>query len=92
MAEEQLRFFDGRGYPENLVGENIPLLARITSVADSFDAMSSRRTYRNSLEISIIIEEIRKNKGTQFDPKIADVFLDILENEYDKIEAIQKKY
>ena len=84
--------FDGRGYPENLVGENIPLLARITSVADSFDAMSSRRTYRSSLEISIIIEEIRKNKGTQFDPKIADVFLDILENEYDKIEAIQKKY
>lgn len=84
--------FDGRGYPENLKGEEIPLLARITSVADAFDAMSSRRTYRNNLELEVIKEEIRKNKGTQFDPKAADVFLDILENEYGKIEAIQEKY
>ena len=67
-------------------------MARITSVADSFDAMSSRRTYRNSLEISIIIEEIRKNKGTQFDPKIADTFLDILNNHYDQDEKIRNKY
>ena len=84
--------FDGRGYPSNLAGENIPLFARITAVADSFDAMSSRRTYRDSLDIGIIIEEIRKNKGTQFDPKIADVFLGILENEFEKIKEIQEKY
>lgn len=84
--------FDGRGYPSNLAGENIPLFARITAVADSFDAMSSRRTYRDSLDIGIIIEEIRKNKGTQFDPKIADVFLEILENEFEKIKEIQEKY
>src|SRR5574344_1722010 len=46
--------YDGRGYPENLAGEQIPLLARITSVADAFDAMSSRRTYRNNLELEVI--------------------------------------
>ncbi|MBR2240268.1 MAG: HD domain-containing protein [Clostridia bacterium] len=84
--------YDGRGYPENLVGENIPLLARITSVADAFDAMSSRRTYRNNLDIDIIKEEIRKNRGTQFDPKAANIFLDILENEFEKIKEIQDKY
>ena len=84
--------YDGRGYPENLVGENIPLLARITTVADAFDAMSSRRTYRNNLDIETIKEEFRKNRGTQFDPKIDDVFLDILENEFDKIKEIQEKY
>lgn len=84
--------YDGRGYPENLVGENIPLLARITTVADAFDAMSSRRTYRNNLDIETIKEEFRKNRGTQFDPKIDDVFLDILENELDKIKEIQEKY
>lgn len=84
--------YDGRGYPENLVGENIPLLARITSVADAFDAMSSRRTYRNNLEMEVIKEEIRKNRGTQFDPKAADIFLDILDNEFEKIKEIQEKY
>ena len=84
--------YDGRGYPENLVGENIPLLARITAVADAFDAMNSRRTYRNNLELEVIKEEIRKNRGTQFDPKAADIFLDILENEFEKIREIQDKY
>ena len=84
--------YDGRGYPENLVGENIPLLARITSVADAFDAMSSRRTYRNNLEMEVIKEEIRKNRGTQFDPKAADIFLDLLDNEFEKIKEIQEKY
>ena len=84
--------YDGRGYPENLKGEDIPLLARITAVADAFDAMSSRRTYRNSLDISVIIEEFRKNRGSQFDPRLADIFLEILENEYEKIREIQDKY
>ena len=84
--------YDGRGYPENLKGEDIPLLARIATVADAFDAMSSKRTYRNSLDIDTIIDEIQKNSGTQFDPKIAEVFLDILKNEYDLIKDIQEKY
>lgn len=84
--------YDGRGYPENLKGEDIPFLARIATVADAFDAMSSKRTYRNSLDIDTIIDEIQKNSGTQFDPKIAEVFLDILKNEYGLIKDIQEKY
>ena len=84
--------YDGKGYPSNLKGEEIPLLARITAVADSFDAMSSRRTYRDNLELKVIMDEIKKNEGTQFDPKVAEVFLDILKNEYKDIEKIQEKY
>ena len=84
--------YDGRGYPGKLKGENIPYLARIAAVADSFDAMTSKRTYRDSLSIDTVIEEFEKNKGTQFDPKIAEVFLDILNNHYEQIEEIRKKY
>ena len=84
--------YDGKGYPSNLKGEEIPLLARITAVADSFDAMSSRRTYRDNLELKVIMDEIEKNAGTQFDPKVAKVFLDILKNDYKDIEKIQEKY
>lgn len=84
--------YDGHGYPGKLAGENIPYLARIAAVADSFDAMTSKRTYRDSMPIDIVIQEIEKNKGTQFDPKIADVFLDILNNHYDQIEEIRNKY
>ena len=67
-------------------------MARITAVADAFDAMTSKRVYRDSLSIDVVISEIEKNKGTQFDPEIADVFLDILKNDYDKIEEIRNKY
>ena len=84
--------FDGFGYPSKLEGENIPYLARIAAIADSFDAMTSKRTYRDSLPIDIVKNEIIKNKGTQFDPNIADVFIDILDNHYNEIEEIQAKY
>lgn len=84
--------YDGFGYPEKLSGENIPYLARIAAVSDSFDAMTSKRTYRDSLPMDVVINEIEKNKGTQFDPNIATVFLDILRNHYDEIEAIRNKY
>ncbi len=84
--------FDGRGYPGKLKGDEIPLVARIATMADAFDAMTSKRTYRNKLPLDVVIEEIEKNKGTQFDPKIADIFLDILKNEYKEIEKIQNKY
>ncbi|MBR3162542.1 MAG: HD domain-containing protein [Clostridia bacterium] len=84
--------YDGNGYPSKLKGKDIPYLARITTIADSFDAMSSKRSYRNSLPLDIIKEEFRKNRGTQFDPELDDLFLDILENDYDKIKAIQEKY
>ncbi len=84
--------YDGRGYPGKLKGEEIPLLARIACVADAFDAMTSKRTYRNKLPIEVVTEEIEKNSGTQFDPKISKVFLDIIKNDYKEIEEIQKKY
>lgn len=84
--------FDGKGYPSQLAGENIPFVARIAAVADTFDAMTSKRTYRDALPLSVVKEEIEKCSGTQFDPAIAKVFLDILNNDYKSITDIQKKY
>lgn len=84
--------YDGFGYPGKLKGEDIPYFARIAAVADTFDAMTSKRTYRDALPIDVVKEEIKRCKGTQFDPNIADVFLDILENDYDEIKKIQEKY
>lgn len=84
--------FDGKGYPSKLGGENIPYLARIVSVADTFDAMTSRRSYRQALDFNYTMSEIEKCRGTQFDPKIADVFLDILKTNPSKIIEIQQKY
>lgn len=84
--------YDGLGYPSKLAGENIPYLARIAAVADTFDAMTSRRTYRDALDLQIVIDEIEKNRRIQFDPQIADVFLDILRNHYEEVKKIQEKY
>lgn len=84
--------FDGTGYPGKLKGEDIPYLARIAAVADTFDAMTSKRTYRNALPLDVVKAEIERCTGTQFDPAIAKVFIDILDNNYDEIEAIQEKY
>ncbi|MCR5476366.1 MAG: HD domain-containing protein [Lachnospiraceae bacterium] len=70
--------YDGKGYPEGRAGEDIPLIARMICVADSFDAMNSNRCYRKKLTPEKIMEEIEQNKGKQFDPKIADVFLTLL--------------
>jgi len=67
--------YDGRGYPDGLAGENIPIEGRILGLADSFDAMTSNRTYRRALPLERAVEEIRKNAGTQFDPALAEVFL-----------------
>ena len=83
--------YDGKGYPEQLVGEKIPYLARITAVADTFDAMTSRRSYRDSLPIEYVISEIERCKNSQFDPEIASAFIDILKNDSDKIREIQMK-
>ncbi len=84
--------YDGRGYPSQLAGTDIPLIARITAVADAFDAMTSKRTYRDSLPIEKVKEEIERCSGTQFDPEIAKLFLEILNNEYNSILEIQNKY
>ena len=84
--------YNGTGYPEQLAGEQIPFLARIAAVADTFDAMTSKRSYRNAIPIEYVRAEIEKCSGTQFDPEIAKVFLDILDNHYDEILEIQNKY
>lgn len=70
--------YDGNGYPDGLKGKEIPLHARIVAVADSYDAMSSQRIYRNQLPPEKIIQELENNKGTQFDPEITDIFLNLL--------------
>ena len=82
--------FDGKGYPGKLSGNDIPYLARIAAIADAFDAMTSRRSYRDSLPLEIVREEISKNSGTQFDPEIANVFLNILDNEPSEIKKIME--
>ncbi len=84
--------YDGNGYPSKLKGEEIPYLARIAAVADTFDAMTSVRPYRTALPIEVVKEEFRRCSGTQFDPEIAKVFLEILENEFNKIKEIQEKF
>lgn len=70
-------FYDGGGYPRKLRGEEIPLGARIFAVADALDAMISDRPYRRALPITHAREEIRRCSGTQFDPKVVEVFLSI---------------
>lgn len=67
--------WDGSGYPKGLKGEEIPLQARIITVADAYDAMTSERSYRKSLSKEKVIEELEKCSGTQFDPQIIDIFL-----------------
>lgn len=84
--------YDGHGYPGRLQGESIPYLARITAIADTFDAMTSKRSYRDSLPLDTVIAELKRCKASQFDPKLIDVFLDILENHFDKITKIQTNY
>ena len=70
--------YDGYGYPEGKAGEEIPLIARMICVADSFDAMNTNRVYRGRLSKEHIIDEIEKNKGKQSDPGIADIMLRLL--------------
>jgi putative nucleotidyltransferase with HDIG domain len=79
ILSEHHERWDGTGYPAGLKGDEADILARITSLADSYDAMSSERSYRSKLSKETIISEIRKNTGTQFDPKLAQLFIEMLE-------------
>ncbi len=67
--------WDGLGYPNGISGENIPIEARIIALADAFDAMTNKRSYRNKVTIEQAIEEIKKCSGKQFDPKVVDAFV-----------------
>ncbi len=73
--------FGGGGYPDGLAGEKISEFARIIAVADSYDAMASRRSYRDVLPQNVVREEIEKGKGTQFDPKFADIMLQMIDED-----------
>lgn len=84
--------YDGNGYPTKLKADEIPYLTRIVTVADTFDAMTSKRTYRDALPLDVVISELEKNKGTQFDSEIVDAFMYILKNNYNKIKKIQDQY
>lgn len=67
--------WDGRGYPYQLAGPDIPLFGRLISLADACDAMSSNRTYRGAMSLEQVLTEIRRNAGTQFDPQLAELFV-----------------
>jgi HD-GYP domain-containing protein (c-di-GMP phosphodiesterase class II) len=66
--------FDGSGYPHGIAGNDIPLVARMISLADTFDAMSSSRTYRNAMTRQSVLDEMKRVSGTQFDPELAEHF------------------
>lgn len=73
--------FDGNGYPNGLAGKNIPEVARIIGVADAYDAMTSNRIYRKTMPQEKVRAEIEKGKGTQFDPEIADIMLQMIDED-----------
>ena len=73
--------YDGNGYPDGLSGQDILEEARIIAVADAYDAMTSRRSYRDILPQKTVRDEIEKGKGTQFDPVFADVMLKIIDED-----------
>ena len=72
--------YDGRGYPRRIAGEDIPLSARILCIADSFDAMVSKRSYKKAYEVEFALQEIEKQSGRQFDYKLADIFVNLVRN------------
>jgi HD-GYP domain-containing protein (c-di-GMP phosphodiesterase class II) len=85
--------FDGKGYPDGLRGEDIPLGAQMVAVADAFDAMTSSRPYRKGLPFDRAAKEIAMNSGTQFSPRITEAFMQALENRdlIQKLSLLHKK-
>ncbi len=77
--------WDGKGYPNNIASDELPLFARLIGLADSFDAMSSTRTYRSAMPREKVLAEIRRCAGSQFDPVLAPIFADLDLTEYDEM-------
>ena len=84
--------YDGKGYPTGIKGKQIPLLARILSICDCFDAIVSKRTYKHGASIEFALSEIEKNAGTQFDPELAPKFIEMVNNNIEYIEKIFKEF
>ena len=80
--------WDGKGYPDGLIGEAIPLGARISAIADTYDAMTSSRSYRSGLDHSVAMDEIKRNSGTQFDPSLVEYFVQMVEELYPNRELL----
>lgn len=70
--------YDGKGYPEGLKGESIPLVARVIGLVDSYDAMTSNRVYRKRLSDDIVMQELERGKGSQWDPELVDIFVELI--------------
>ena len=84
--------YDGKGYPDGLKGEKIPLLARIVTIADAFDAMTSDRPYRRTFSPQEAIKKLKEDAGTKFDPQIVKIFIDALNTKLFKKENISPQH
>ena len=84
--------FDGKGYPRGVRGEHIPLHARIIAIADSFDAMTSDRPYRTAFSRETALVELESNKGIQFDPHLADIFIGLMIESPDCFNQTEPEY
>jgi HD-GYP domain-containing protein (c-di-GMP phosphodiesterase class II) len=84
--------FDGEGYPRSLKGDETPLGARVFAVVDAYDAMTSRRPYREPLSQEDAIEEISKNAGTQFDPQVVEAFLSMMRRSPDGFQGTVEEF
>jgi two-component system, cell cycle response regulator len=73
--------WDGRGYPDGLRGEDVPLGARIIFVCDAFDAMTSERPYKSKIGVEAALDELRRNAGTQFDPMVVELLCEVVSDE-----------
>ena len=81
--------YDGKGYPQQLKGENIPYLVKIVTLADSFDAMTSTRIYRHRRSFTDALEEIKRCTATQFDPELAPIFIEVAKDNVDTAERLR---
>ena len=75
--------YGGGGYPDGIAGDQIPTAARIIAVADAYDAMTSRRSYRGIMPQDKVLQEMKKGSGTQFDPQYAEVMIKMIEEDRD---------
>ncbi|MBO6147857.1 MAG: HD-GYP domain-containing protein, partial [Lachnospiraceae bacterium] len=82
--------YDGKGYPDRLKDTNIPLYGRIIAIADAFDAMTANRVYRKKQDFDYVLSELKKGRGSQFDPELVDIFLSLIDRGVIDIGALYK--